>query len=141
MATNSLAFLITDNDRRRLGTMLDEAYTTAAVPREHLHRLECNLEQAVGVAEAEVLPDVVTMNSKVEVVDLDSGEREVYTLVYPEYADIRLDRISVLAPIGQAILGRRAGCRGGARPVGSGRAMVRDRGSSFQPERAGRYQL
>jgi regulator of nucleoside diphosphate kinase len=49
------------------------------------------------------------MNSRVRVTDLDTGTQTVYTLSFPRDADIAHDRISVLAPIGTAILGYRAG--------------------------------
>ena len=56
---------------------------------------------------SELPPDVVAMNSTVWFRDLDSDEIEKYTLVYPAEADVVQDRISVLAPIGTALLGYR----------------------------------
>jgi regulator of nucleoside diphosphate kinase len=52
--------------------------------------------------------DVVTMNSEVRLMDLDSGETKVYTLVFPSQARSK-NAVSVLAPIGTAILGYRVG--------------------------------
>lgn len=49
------------------------------------------------------------MNSTVRLRDLDSEEIETYTLVFPEDADIERNRISVLAPVGTAIIGCQAG--------------------------------
>jgi regulator of nucleoside diphosphate kinase len=49
------------------------------------------------------------MNSTVRVGDLETGEEETYTLVYPEEADIEANRLSVLAPVGTALIGYRAG--------------------------------
>ena len=57
----------------------------------------------------EVPSDVVTMSSIVSLRDLDSGETEEYELVYPADADLENNRISILAPIGTAILGYRVG--------------------------------
>ena len=54
-------------------------------------------------------PDVVTMGSTVRLRDLETGEEETYTLVYPDEADIEANRLSVLAPVGTALLGYRAG--------------------------------
>ena len=51
----------------------------------------------------------MTMNSKVLLKDLETGEKMEYTLVYPADADLMENRISVLAPIGTAILGFREG--------------------------------
>lgn len=57
----------------------------------------------------EVSDDVVTMNSTVVLRDLETGERETYTLVFPHEANIAEGRLSVLAPIGTAILGEHVG--------------------------------
>jgi regulator of nucleoside diphosphate kinase len=84
--------------------------------------------------------DVVTMNTTVELRDLDTGELETYTVVYPERADIALNRISVLAPLGTALLGSRAGDVVEVR-VPAGRLRIRVEEIHFQPERVGAYHL
>ena len=53
--------------------------------------------------------DVITMNSRAELLDLDTGERLDFVLVFPEDADLAADKISVLAPIGAGMLGYRVG--------------------------------
>ena len=68
-----------------------------------------------GVARAVVVPreqiprDVVTMNSRVEFENETTGERREVTLVYPREADIAAGKISVLVPVGTALLGLRVG--------------------------------
>lgn len=132
--------LITENDRRRLGTMLQDPHLSRIERREHLHALETELERASGVDPAELPHDVVTMNSTVDLCDLESGETETYTLVYPERADIDADRISVLAPLGTAILGCRVGDGVEVRtPAGVRRIRIEE--IHFQPERAGVHHL
>ena len=54
-------------------------------------------------------PATATMNTRVEFEDLDSGQRESVWLVHPVGADARAGRISVLSPVGRALLGKRAG--------------------------------
>ncbi|HOQ29406.1 MAG TPA: GreA/GreB family elongation factor, partial [Armatimonadota bacterium] len=54
-------------------------------------------------------PDVITMDSQVQLEDLDTGQEMVCTLVFPEDADASQGKISVLAPIGMAMLGYRVG--------------------------------
>jgi regulator of nucleoside diphosphate kinase len=49
------------------------------------------------------------MNSRIHVLDLETGKKERYTLVFPEHADISTNRISVLAPVGIALLGHKKG--------------------------------
>ena len=77
--------------------------------RGHLTQLQSELERALVLAADEVPAGVVTIDSLVRVVDLDSGKRSVLTLVLPHEAEVAERRISVLAPIGTALLGFRAG--------------------------------
>ena len=74
---------------------------------EHLKGLEAELARSKSVAANKVPPDVITMYSKAHLVDLDTGDELIYTLVFPHEADIRQGKISVLAPIGTAMLGYR----------------------------------
>lgn len=134
------SILITDNDRRRLGTMLDDSQLARIERREHLYSLETTLDRANAVLPTEVPEDVVTMNSTVEICDLDDREPEVYTLVYPERADAFASRISVLSPLGRAILGHRIGDVVAVHTP-SGRRRIRIETILFQPERAGDYHL
>jgi transcription elongation factor GreA len=53
--------------------------------------------------------EIVSVGSRVHIRDIESGEREVYTLTLPRDADIRQHRISTLTPIGRAIFGKRPG--------------------------------
>ncbi|HCO24501.1 MAG TPA: transcription elongation factor GreAB, partial [Gimesia maris] len=53
--------------------------------------------------------DIVTMNSTVRLRDLETDELETYTLVYPQDANIKEGKLSILTPIGTAILGYRIG--------------------------------
>ena|SRR5690349_6991165 len=76
---------------------------------EHLNGLEAELDRSKRVVAHKVPPDVITMHSKAHLIDLDTGEELIYTLVFPHEADIRQDKISVLAPIGTAMLGYRVG--------------------------------
>jgi regulator of nucleoside diphosphate kinase len=132
--------LITENDRRRLGTMLQDPRLSRIEQPARLHALEAELERAYGVDPAELPHDVVTMNSTVEIRDLKSGETETYTLVYPERADINANRISVLASIGTAILGCRVGDVVRVKTP-SGIRRIRVEEIHFQPERAGEHHL
>ena len=60
----------------------------------------------VGPADEERL---VVMNSIVQLVDVDSGMRETFKLVFPEEANIREGKLSVLAPMGTSLLSCRIG--------------------------------
>jgi regulator of nucleoside diphosphate kinase len=101
--------LVADSDFSRLSMLLESAKKFLRRDREHLSALEQELNRADVVAPQELPRDVVTMNSRVRVTDLDTGTQTVYTLSFPRDADIAHDRISVLAPIGTFLLGCRAG--------------------------------
>ena len=126
--------LVTRNDRQRLGTMLERAYAVAFDPRDQVQRFELELDHAQAIEEEGIPPDVVTMHSIVEVIDLESDESETYTLVYPEEADIACNRISILAPLGQAIFGHSVGeVVTAMTPTGA--RWIKIAALCFQPER------
>lgn len=77
--------------------------------QEHLDELGAELDRAVVLAPAEMPPNVVTMHATVHVLDLASGRRQELVLVTPGEADVSARRISVLAPLGTALLGYREG--------------------------------
>ena len=68
--------------------------------------LRKELKRAEIVAPHEVPPGVITMNSRAELLDLDTNEHMEFTLVFPDEADIEEGKISVLlARSGTAMLG------------------------------------
>lgn len=67
--------------------------------------LRRELDRAIVVSSTAVPPDVATMNSKVRYIDETVGEQRTVSLVYPEQAHGSGEKISVLAPVGTALLG------------------------------------
>ncbi len=128
--------IISHADRERLEALIDSARLDPLVREDSLAALEAEVGRARVVPADKVPPDVITMNSVVRLRDLDSVVTEEYELVYPEDADITHHRISVLAPIGTAILGYRAGDII-EWPVPAGRRCLRVEEVLYQPERAG----
>ena len=100
---------VTHEDMRRLTDLVESAERISSRDLPHLRMLKKELERAEVVPSAELPADVVTMNSRVRVRDMDSGRESTYALVFPRDADVAQGRISVLAPIGTAIIGYRAG--------------------------------
>ncbi len=100
---------ITTKDKRRLEALL--AGATAPDPRQQgdLRGLAEELRRAVVVEPNEVPADVITMNSRADLVDLDTNETVTFTLVFPPEANVEEEKISVLAPIGAGMLGYRVG--------------------------------
>jgi regulator of nucleoside diphosphate kinase len=96
------------------------------------------LDQADLVRPVEVPNDVITMNSTFRLQDLDNAEEAVYSLVFPADADSLRGKISVLAPIGTAVLGYRVGDTvEWDVPAGLKRFTVKE--IVYQPEAAGDY--
>ncbi|MCL4296720.1 MAG: nucleoside diphosphate kinase regulator [Anaerolineae bacterium] len=100
---------ITDLDLKRLRELLESAQRFNEYDPADLAELAGELVRAQVVPSAQVPADVITMNSTVCLEDLETGEEMTYTLVFPNEADIDQDKISVLAPIGTAMLGYRVG--------------------------------
>ena len=73
--------------------------------QEHLDDLRVELDRAVVLDPSELSPGVVTMYAAVRVRDLETGRRQELTLVAPSEAEVSAGRISVLAPLGTALLG------------------------------------
>jgi regulator of nucleoside diphosphate kinase len=128
--------IISHADRERLEALIDSARTDSRVREDYLAALEAELGRARVVPAGRVPPDVVTMNSVVRLRDLDGDETEEYELVYPADADVAHNRISVLAPVGTAILGYRLGDVI-EWPVPAGLRRLRVEEVLYQPERAG----
>jgi regulator of nucleoside diphosphate kinase len=100
---------ITSRDKRLLEEMVAEADALRSAPRTELQALAKELRRAVVVDPRDVPGDVITMNSRAEILDLDTGETVTFTLVFPSQANIDEEKISVLAPIGAGMLGYRVG--------------------------------
>jgi len=103
--------IISSTDRDQLLKLINSARFDRRVTVQTLNDLEGELVRASIAAPDELPRDVVSMNSTVWFRDLDSDEVESYTLVVPREADVDRLRISVLAPIGTALLGYRVGDR------------------------------
>jgi len=105
--TLSRQIFITETDRKRLQKLINEAKEFNPCNEKYLRNLEHELNRAQIVEPEKIPHDVITMNSQVLLKDLDSGEEMIYTLVYPSESDLMKNKISVLAPVGTAIMGLR----------------------------------
>lgn len=97
----------------------------------------------VEIDRATVLPpekmpaNVVTMNSTVVCVDDISGETHPLTLVYPRDADAATGKVSVLAPVGSALLGMSVGQQIDWQAPGGRPLRLRVVAVEYQPEASG----
>lgn len=130
---------ITEFDLNRLQALIQQANPQDR-DKHHLQKLSEELEQAEIVSPEEIPNDVITMNSRVRLRDGDTGEEITYTLVFPRNADIQKQKISILAPIGTALIGYRVGdIIEWNVPAGLRRLKVEE--ILYQPEAAGDYHL
>jgi regulator of nucleoside diphosphate kinase len=127
---------ITELDYNRLSGLIDRTRERNSNDREYLNKLEAELDRAEIVEPKDIPADVITMRSKVRLKDLVSGESNTYSLVFPTEADFAEGKISVLAPIGTAILGYRQGDTI-EWPVPSGLRKLKVEEIVYQPEAAG----
>jgi regulator of nucleoside diphosphate kinase len=128
--------IMSDADHERLAALIESARYSASLRADYLDALEGELKRARVVRQSDVPPEVITMNSVVRLRDLDTDEVEEFELVYPADADMAHSRISVLAPVGTAILGYRLGDVI-EWPVPAGLRRLRVEEVLYQPERAG----
>ena len=131
---------ITLQDRQRLTFMLENALAGPHRDAAFLKELARELAIAETVDPKAVPADVVTMNSRVVVQDVQTGETSEYTLVFPEQADVAQGRLSVVSPIGTAILGYAIGAQITWQTPGGPR-QIRIAGLPYQPEAAGDFHL
>lgn len=129
---------ITEFDKRRLEELIQVAMEFGRHDAADLKSLAAELEKAEIVSPKDVPADVVTMNSKVALRDLDTSEKMTYVLVFPRDANIDSGAISVLAPVGMAILGYAKGDVVKWH-VPSGERRIRIDEVLYQPEAAGDY--
>jgi regulator of nucleoside diphosphate kinase len=101
---------ITQEDLQRLRQLVDGLKEKSGNESLNITALEEELDRAHIVEAEEIRPDVVTLNSHVRVCDLDTDKVMEYEVVYPNTRPYSLaDPLSVLAPLGTALLGYRAG--------------------------------
>lgn len=133
MRTQEPRIVVTSTDMERLRTLID---TTAG---DKADALDAELLRAEVVEPTQVPPDVVTMNSRVVYRDEDTGETREVTLAYPKDASLEQGRVSVLAPVGAALLGLSVGQEIGWQLPGGKNKRLRIISVTYQPQAAGHY--
>jgi len=131
---------ITDFDLVRLKALIKESRINATRDRKHIEVLENELKRATVVDSKDIPGEVITMNSMVLIEDVDSGEKMTLTLTFPVDSDISQNKVSILAPIGTAMLGYRINDEF-EWEVPGGLRRLRVLGVLYQPEKAGDYHL
>jgi regulator of nucleoside diphosphate kinase len=126
---------ISQFDKKRLLNLID-GWEADPHDRGHIDDLVVELDRANVVEPTEIPPDVVTMNSRVRITDIDAENTQTVTIVFPGMANADEGKISILAPLGTAILGYRVGSVVEWN-VPSGLRRLRIDEIEYQPEKAG----
>jgi len=129
------ALVLSRLDVERLESLLEQPAQSGPA----FDALRGELERAELREPRDMPADAITMNSTARFRDATTGEEREMTLVYPRDADGSPDKVSILAPVGSALLGLRAG-QSIDWPVPGGRStrlVVLD--VRYQPEAAGEY--
>lgn len=131
---------ITTIDAERLRNLIQDMKNPNDHERIYLKLLTEELLRAEVVEPQKIPRDIVTMNSLVKFRDMETREVYMYSIVYPANSDFEKGRISVLAPIGMALLGYRVGDVV-EWPVPAGMRRLKVEEVLFQPEAAGQFEL
>lgn len=126
--------VVSSLDHERLTKLLASLPRDASASRE---LLEAELDRAQVVEPEQVPPTVVTMNSTVRFSVASTADEFELRLVYPKDVEEGGKTISVLAPVGSALLGLAQGDEIDWPKPGGGTLRVRIREVTYQPERAG----
>jgi regulator of nucleoside diphosphate kinase len=100
---------ITDYDLGRLNELIMFIETDKHGDACSIEQLKREIIRAKIVSPKDISGDIVTMNSRVRLKDTDTQEEMVFKIVFPPEADIEQGKISVLAPVGTALLGYKVG--------------------------------
>lgn len=131
---------ITEKDMARLEELLSVTGESISRDQKHLEELSEELMSAEVVESDDIPSNVITMNSIVLLNDLERSEHMAYTIVFPREANIEQNRVSVLSPLGTAMIGCRVGHVLKFRtPTGERRMKVVK--ILYQPEKAGDFHL
>jgi regulator of nucleoside diphosphate kinase len=130
--------VITKTDHTRLMQLLDNPVLSRE--KSSMRDLVTELNRACIVPPREIPPDIVTMRSRVRIKDRTTNEESVLTLVFPNEANLDDGKISIIAPIGTALLGYRVGdVVEWSVPAGPRSIEILE--IIYQPEAAGDYHL
>lgn len=128
--------IVSQQDANRLEDILSNH---SGDPSPNITELEEELGRAVIVDAKDIPPNVVTMNSTISFRTSSSKDVLCLTLVYPEYIDKSGRTISILAPVGGALLGLTEGESIEWPRPGGGILEVTIEKIVYQPERSGEY--
>jgi regulator of nucleoside diphosphate kinase len=132
---NQDSLIVTEKDYYRLEALFN------SLKEQDREDLELELDRATLVPDNDVPRDVVTMNSTIEYSDLTLNKSGTLTIVFPHEADGHQHKVSVLAPLGSALLGLREGSEINWRFPDGKTHRLKVLKVVYQPERSGDWHL
>lgn len=132
---------LTELDAARLERSLIEQLRREDAPTHGTAELEALLDEAAVVPAAAMDPHVVTMNSTVVVEEIPSRTRTTLTVAYPNEADPERARVSVLSPMGRALIGARIGDTVEVVVPNNPTRRLRVAELTYQPEANGHFEV
>lgn len=132
---------LTELDAVRLERALMQILKRSTDEPQGAAALETLLDSAAVIPSQEIAPHVVTMNSAVVLQAVPSGERTALTLVYPQDVDPDRSRVSVLSPVGRALIGASVGDQIRVLVPFHGEREFVVAELTYQPEANGRFDL
>ena len=133
---NQPSIFLTTKDVEKLRDLIREAFHTEYRGSDYLKQLAGEIEKASVVRSDQIPSDVITLNSTARIADQETNEEMIYSLVFPEDADTSQGKISILAPIGTAMLGYKVGDTFEWDTPG-GKRVIRVEEILYQPEASG----
>lgn len=129
---------ITNLDFTRLNNLINNLKKNSRLTSTDLGFLRSELGRAEKIDSEKITPDFVTMNSTIEVTDPDNDKIMTVQLVYPNEADFKQGKVSVLSPLGTALIGYKVGSEISF-PVPKGTKMMKITKIIYQPEADGKF--
>lgn len=140
MEVTTVERTLTELDHVRLLNLLRRDARGEGLPQQ-VRVIEDVLEASALVPSREVGPDVVTMYSRVLLQDTQTGQRNTLTLCYPADAEPAVGFVSVLSPVGSAMLGLRVGSIARWSTPAGDEMAAEIQAILFQPESSGDYAM
>lgn len=99
--------ILTSSDYKTIHTLLQNLPPN--LKGKEVSQLQQEIKSAEIIADEAISEDIIQLNSRCEVIELASGKTLSFQLVLPHQADLKQQKISVLSPMGVALIGFRQG--------------------------------
>lgn len=104
---NTQTIYLSEYDADQLRTLISTLDKRNLADRTYAMSLENEVNRAEILPASDIPDEIVRMNSRIQLTDMETGDVLVFQIVYPLDADFDDGKISVLSPIGTALLGCR----------------------------------